>query len=84
MLTTSSDMINIWCNTTSRWATKCGYICRRSSLLDPTTSFSRSNMGHTPSPRISGTIYLILVFHHSLVCTQCSMWTAFSPTFHLY
>ena len=29
MLSTSNDMINIGCNTTSRWETKCGYICKR-------------------------------------------------------
>ena len=84
MLSTSSEMINIGCNTTSRWATKCGYICRRSTSLDLTASFTRSDMGHTPSPRLSGTMPSRSVFHHSLVCTQCSMWTAFDPTFHLY
>ena len=30
MLSTSNNMINIGCHTTSRWAKKCGYICRRS------------------------------------------------------
>jgi len=44
MLSTSSDMISIECNTTSRWATKCGYIYRRSASLDPTASFARFDM----------------------------------------
>ena len=35
MLSTSSNMINIGCHTTSRWTTKCGYIWRRSTSLDP-------------------------------------------------
>ena len=35
MLSTRNDMINIGCNTNSRWATKCGYICRWSTSLDP-------------------------------------------------
>jgi hypothetical protein len=52
MLSTSNDMINIGCHTTSRWATKCGYICKRSASLDPTARFARSDMGHTPSPRL--------------------------------
>ena len=51
MLSTSNDMINISCHTSSRWTTKFGYICRRSASLGPTASFSRSDMGHTPSPR---------------------------------
>ena len=84
MLSTSSDMISIGCNTTSRWVTKCGYICRRSASLDPTASFTRSDMGHTLSPRLSWTMPSSSVFHHSLVYTQFSMWTAFDPTFHLY
>jgi hypothetical protein len=52
MLSTSNDMINIGCHTTSKWATKCGYIFKRSASLDPTTSFVRFDMGHTPSPRL--------------------------------
>jgi hypothetical protein len=52
MLSTSNAMINIGCHTSSRWATKFGYICRRSALLDPTASFTHSDMGHTPSPRL--------------------------------
>jgi hypothetical protein len=52
MLSTSSDMINIRCHRTSRWATKCGCICKRSTSLDPTTSFVCSNMGRTLSPRL--------------------------------
>ena len=35
MLSTSNDMINIGCHTTSRWVKRCGYICRRSASLDP-------------------------------------------------
>ena len=84
MLITSCSMINIGCSTTSKWATKYGYICKRSASLDPTARFARFDMGHTPSPRLSGTMPSSSVFHHSLVCTQCSMWTAFGPTFHLY
>jgi hypothetical protein len=52
MLSTSNDMINIGCHTTSKWATKCGCICKRNASLDPTASFIRFNMGHTPSPRL--------------------------------
>jgi hypothetical protein len=40
MLSTSNDMINIGCHTSSRWATKFGYICRRSASLGPTASFT--------------------------------------------
>ena len=84
MLSTRNNMISIRYNTTSRWVTKCGYICKKSTLLDPTVSFGCSDMGHTRSPRLSGTMPSSLVLHHFLVCTQCSMWTAFDPTFHLY
>ena len=52
MLSKSNDMINIECHTTSRWATMCGYICRRSASLDPTKSFARFDTGRTPSPRL--------------------------------
>ena len=41
MLSTSNVMINIECHKNSRWATKFGYICRRSTSL-----------GCTPSPRL--------------------------------
>ena len=84
MLSTSSDMINIGCNTTSRWATKSGYIYKRSASLDPIASFTHSDMGQTPSPKLSRIMPSRSVFHHSFVCIQCSMWTSFSPTFHLY
>jgi hypothetical protein len=52
MLSTSNDMINIGCHTSSRWVTKFGYICRRSTSLGPTARFARFDMGHTPSPRL--------------------------------
>ena len=52
MLSTSNNMINIECHTTSKWEKKCGYIYRRSASLDPTTRFARSDMGRTPSPRL--------------------------------
>ena len=84
MLSTSNNMINIRCQTTSRWAKKCGYICKRSASMDPTERFSYSDMGHTPSPRLQGTMPLSSVFHHSLVCTQYSMQTTFIHTSHLY
>ena len=45
-------MISIECNKTSKWATKCGYICKRSASLDPTASFIYFDMGHTPSPTL--------------------------------
>ena len=83
MLSTSNGMISIRYNTISRWATKCGYICRNASV-DPTARFSYCNMGHKPSPRLSGIIPSSSIFHYSLFYTQCSMWTAFGPTFHLY
>jgi hypothetical protein len=74
MLSTSSGMINIGCHTSSRWATKFGYICRRSTLLGPHRKLHPLfDMGHTPSPRLWETIPLSSTFHHSLVCTQCSM-----------
>ena len=84
MLSTSNGMINIGCNTTSKWATKCGYFCRKIPSLDPTVSFTRFDMGPTPSPRLSGIMPSSSVFHYFLVCTQCSMWIAFGLTFHLY
>ena len=84
ILSTSNTMINIGCHTTSRQATMYGYICKRSASLDPTTSFTRSDMGHTQPQRLQGTIPSSSVFHHSLVYTQYSMWIAFIPTFHLY
>lgn len=83
MLWTSNIMINIECCIISRWATKFGYICRRSALLDTTTSFSHSDMGHTQSPRPLLTIPLSSASHHSLVCTQCSMWITFSHNFDI-
>ena len=52
MLSTSNAMINIRCHTTSRWATKYGYICRRRASVDPTASFTCSDTSHTPSPRL--------------------------------
>jgi hypothetical protein len=52
VLSTSIDMINIGCNTTSRWVTKCGYIFKRSASLDPTARFTLSDMGDTPSPSL--------------------------------
>ena len=52
MLSTRNDVINIGCHTTSKWANKCGYIYRRSTSLDPTARFFRSDMGLTPSPRM--------------------------------
>ena len=61
MLSTSSDMINIGCNTTSRWVTKCGYICRRSASLDPTASFNCSDMGHTPSPSVGDNSFKLII-----------------------
>jgi hypothetical protein len=45
MLSTSNDMINIRCHTTSKWATKCGCICKSSTSLDPTVSFICFDMG---------------------------------------
>ena len=47
MLSTSIVMINIGCHTSSKWAKKFGYICRRSTSMGPTTSFAHSNMGLT-------------------------------------
>ena len=49
VLSTSSAMISIGRHTSSRWVTKFGYIYRRSASLDPTASFTLSNIGHTPS-----------------------------------
>ena len=69
MLSTSRIMISIGCNRTSRWVIKCGYICRRSASLDPTVSFTHFDMGHTPSPWLSGTMPSSSIFHHSLVYT---------------
>ena len=84
MLSTSSDMINIECHTGSRWAINFSYICKRSTLLGPTTRFSHFDMGPTPSPRLWEIIILSSAFPHSLACTQCSMWIAFGHTFHHY
>ena len=51
-VSTRNPMIHIRRRTSSRWVTNFGYICRRSTSPDPTTSFSCSDMGHTPSPRL--------------------------------
>eukprot|EP00253_Pinus_taeda_P014603 PITA_14603 len=48
-ISTSNVTISIGCNTSSRWATKFGYICRRSVSLEPTGSFTHSYMDLTPS-----------------------------------
>jgi len=84
MLSTSNVVISTGCHTSSRWATKFGYISRRSASLGPTASFARSDMGLTPSLRLCGTMLSSSAFYHSLGCTLCSMWTAFNHTFHHY
>ena len=73
MLSTSNAMINIGFHTSSRWATKFGYICRRSASLGPNASFAHSDIGHIPSVRMWGTMPSSLAFHHSLVFTECSL-----------
>jgi len=52
MLNTISVMIKIECHTSSKWATKFSYICRRSASLGPAAIFAHSDMGCTPSPRL--------------------------------
>lgn len=82
MISTRKTMISIDCHTSSRWATKFGYICRRSALLDPTASFALFDMGHTPSPRQLLTMPSSSASHYSLICTQCSMQMAFDNIVH--
>ena len=62
MLSTSNNMIKIRCYTTSRWATKCGYIRRRNASLDPTKNFAHFDMGRN---------------HHQGYRGQC-LWAQFS------
>jgi len=47
----TEPMLSTRYQTSPRWATKFGYICRRSASLVRTTSFTHSNMANTPSPR---------------------------------
>ena len=62
MLSTISGMISIRCNTTSRWAIKCGYICRRSASVDPTQASPTS----------------IWVIHHHQGCKGQFLWAQYS------
>lgn len=74
ILSTSSTMINIRCHVSSTQAKRFCYICIRRASLDPIECFTCSDMGHTPSPRLQGTMPLSSSIHHSLVapCVQCT------------
>lgn len=48
----SNIIINIDCHISSKWVTKFGYVCRRSALLDSTTSFAYFAMVQTPLTRL--------------------------------
>lgn len=67
ILSTSIIMIIVGCQTSSRLATKFGYICRSVSL-GLIAIFACSDMGLTPSLRMKGKILLSSSFHHSLAC----------------
>ena len=84
MPSTSSDMINIVCHTSFKWATKSGCICKRNALLEPIGNSDHFDMVLTPLPRLWEIMHLSSAFPHSLACTQCSMWIAFDHTFHHY
>jgi hypothetical protein len=84
MTITTSDMINIRCHISFRWAIKFGCTCRKNALQDPIRSFAHSIMGCTPSPRLWGIIILSSTFLLSLACTQCSTWTSFGLISHHY
>ncbi len=79
---TSSDMINIGCHISFRWATKSSFICRRNTLPEPIVNSNHSDMVLTPLPMLWVTIHLSSLFLYSLACTQCLMWTAFDHTSH--
>jgi hypothetical protein len=84
MLSTSNAMINTGYRTSFRLETRSGYTCRRSVLQGPIRSSTHFAMGLTPSPRLWVTMLLSSTLHHSLACTQCSMWTSFNHIFHHY
>ena len=82
MPSTSNDMINNGFHTNSKWVTRFGCICRKSTSQDPIGSFVHFDMGLTPSPRLWVTMLLNWVFPASLAYTRYSMWTSFAHTFH--
>ena len=74
---TSSNMTNIGCHTSLRWATKFGCICRNNALPKPIERLDHFDMSLTSSPRMWEKILLSSTFPHSLSCTECSMWATF-------
>jgi hypothetical protein len=52
MPSTSNTMINIGYHTSFRWEIRYGCICRKSTSQDPIRSYTHSDMGLTPSPRL--------------------------------
>jgi hypothetical protein len=84
MLSTSNAMINIGYRTSFRFETKSGYICRRSVSHGPIGTSAHFTIVLTLSPRIWVAMLLSSTLHHSLACTQCSMWTYFGHIFHHY
>jgi hypothetical protein len=84
MLSTRSAMINTGYRTSFKWETRSGYICRKSALQGPIKISTHFTMGLTLSPRLWVGIILSSTLHHSLACTQYSMWTSFNHIFHPY
>jgi len=79
---TSSNMINIECNTSFRWVAKSSFICKRNALSKPIGNSYHSDMVLAQLPRLWGTIHLSSALLHSLACTHCLMRTAFDHTSH--
>jgi hypothetical protein len=84
MLSTRSAMINTSYRTHFRLETSSCYTFIRTILQGPIRSYSHFTMGLTPSPRLWVTMILSSTLHHSLACTQCSMWTYLNHIFHHY
>jgi hypothetical protein len=84
MISTSNAMINIGYRTSFKLETMSRYICRRNISQGPIGSSTHFSMGLTPSPRLWVTMLLSSTLHHSLACTQCSMWASFGHIFHHY
>jgi hypothetical protein len=84
MLSTSSAMINMGCQTSFRWETKFGFTCKKNALQGLIGTFFHSFMDPIPSPRLWVTMLLSSTFPHSLAYTQYSMWTSFDLISHHY
>jgi hypothetical protein len=83
MPSTSSATINIRWHTNFRWDIRFGFICRKSASEDPIGSYTHSDTGLTPSPRLWVRMILNQVFLLSFSCTWYLMLNCSKHIFHL-